>query len=117
MNYKIIILAIFFGLTLNQEAFASAENTVVLDVRTPEEYQENHLKDSVNIDFLSTDFKSKIVKLDKNKTYKIYCRSGNRSGKAEKEMKSMGFKDVENVGGLSEATKKLNRPCEGKNCS
>lgn len=116
MSYKAVVLSIFLGLFLNQSVIAKTEPVVVLDVRTPKEFNENHLKDSVNIDILSDDFKSKVEKLDKNKTYKVYCRSGNRSGKAEKIMKSMGFKDVESVGSLSEAAKKLNQVCKLKNC-
>ena len=58
-----------------------------------------------------------IEKLDKSKSYKLYCRSGNRSGQTLKIMKELGFKDVENLGSLSEAVRKLNGTCEGpKSC-
>lgn len=110
------ILAMLFGLSQNQQAFADTSNMIVLDVRTQEEYDDSHVKDSTNIDILSSDFKTKVEKLDKTKTYKVYCRSGNRSGQAERLMKSMGFKDVENIGSLGQAAKRLNRTCVGKSC-
>ncbi|MBL7555236.1 MAG: rhodanese-like domain-containing protein [Bdellovibrionaceae bacterium] len=47
--------------------------------------------------------------------YKVYCRSGNRSGQAMQLMKSLGFKDVENLGSLMQASQRLSRKCEGRN--
>lgn len=76
---------------------------VVIDVRTPGEYDAGHLAETdYLIDFLSDDFDKEIDKLDKNKTYYLYCRSGNRSGKAMKKMLDAGFQEVYNVGGYEE---------------
>lgn len=75
-------------------------NLVILDVRTTEEYAEGHIENSINIDFNAGYFKTKINKLDKNKTYLVYCRTGNRSGKAIKVMEQLGFKEVYNIGGI-----------------
>lgn len=80
-----------------------SDKIVILDVRTPSEYQSGHAQDSANIDFYAPNFADEIQKLDKNKKYHVYCRSGNRSGQAEAMMKQMGFKDVQNIGGLTEA--------------
>lgn len=106
------LLATLFG--QKKPVSINADNIIVIDVRTEEEYQESHVKDSENIDILNPDFKTKISKLDKDKTYKVYCRSGNRSGQAEQLMKSLGFKDVENIGSLNQASRKLNRECTSK---
>jgi rhodanese-related sulfurtransferase len=57
-------------------------NAVMIDVRTPEEFAEGHIKGAINIDFESESFASEIKKLDPELTYFVYCRSGNRSGKA-----------------------------------
>lgn len=95
--------------------YANSENFVVIDVRTKDEYNESHVKDSEHIDILESSFIANVQKLDKNKVYKVYCRSGNRSGQAEKIMKTLGFKDVENLGSLQQAATKLGRKCEGKN--
>ncbi|MEX2586173.1 MAG: rhodanese-like domain-containing protein [Balneolaceae bacterium] len=76
---------------------------VVIDVRTPGEYETGHLAETdYLIDFLSDDFDEEINKLDKEKTYYLYCRSGNRSGKAMKKMLDAGFQEVYNVGGYEE---------------
>lgn len=110
------IVALLFGLTQASDVFADIKNMTVIDVRTTEEFLESHVNNSLNIDILRSDFRTIIEKLDRNKSYKLYCRSGNRSGQAEKLMKSLGFKDVENLGSLKQAAKRLNLPCEGKSC-
>jgi phage shock protein E len=88
------------------------QKPVILDVRTPEEYSEVRVQGSMNIDWNGPDFKDQVSKLDKNASYKVYCRSGNRSGRAMELMKTLGFKDVENLGSVDEAAQKLARDCE-----
>lgn len=74
---------------------------VVIDVRTPAEYSNTHLKKARhNIDVSSGNFKQKIQSLDKDKSYYLYCRSGRRSGKAKQIMEQNGFEDVHNIGGI-----------------
>ncbi len=90
----------------------TAQAPVILDVRTPEEYSENHVKGSQNIDWNGPDFQGQILKLDKSLAYKVYCRSGYRSGRALELMTMLGFTDVENLGSMSEAAQKLKRDCE-----
>lgn len=70
---------------------------IIVDIRTPEEFNEGHIENAVNIDFYSDTFKEDLDKLDKNKAYFIYCRSGNRSGRAMPIMKELGFKEVYNL--------------------
>ena len=74
-------------------------NLVVIDVRTPREYEQIRLQNTLLINFRDPDFKTKISKLDKNKIYIVHCRSGNRSGKACDIMQEMGFKEIYNVAG------------------
>jgi hypothetical protein len=74
-------------------------NAVILDVRTPDEFTGGALKDAINIDIFSRDFQSKIEKLDKDKTYLVYCRSGNRSGQACNTMAGLGFTKLYNLAG------------------
>jgi rhodanese-related sulfurtransferase len=69
-------------------------NTVILDIRTPAEYDEDHLIGSILINFYSPDFKSEIQKLDKDKTYLIHCRTDRRSGHTIKLMRELGFQNV-----------------------
>lgn len=105
MKLFLLPLALFFSSHL---AFAE---TVLLDVRTPQEYAMSTLVDSTNIDFLSDNFRERLKGLDKSKDYKVFCRTGNRSGQATKVMKELGFKSVENIGSLQHASKKLNIAC------
>jgi rhodanese-related sulfurtransferase len=74
---------------------------ILLDVRTPEEFNVEHFSGAINVDFKSTDFTDKVDKLNKEETYLVYCRSGVRSVKAMNLMKEKGFKFVYNLeGGL-----------------
>jgi len=70
------------------------QDMVILDVRTDEEYKSGHIANSVNIDYKSSDFKEQIEKLDKNKSYITYCRSGRRSTGASQTMKKLGFQKI-----------------------
>jgi rhodanese-related sulfurtransferase len=54
----------------------------ILDIRTPDEFQSGHLSNAISIDFYSQDFAEKLSRLDKEKTYLVYCRTGNRSTRA-----------------------------------
>ncbi|MFA7448255.1 MAG: rhodanese-like domain-containing protein [Weeksellaceae bacterium] len=78
---------------VDQVDFTSGEN-VLLDVRTPEEFNAGNLPNSININLNSSDFDSKIKKLDPSKTYYVYCKSGNRSTKAVNKMNKMSFKHI-----------------------
>ncbi len=70
---------------------------IILDVRTPQEFSSGRIEGSKNINFYDYNFKEELSKLDKDKTYFIYCRSGSRSGKTLELMKSLGFKKVYNL--------------------
>jgi rhodanese-related sulfurtransferase len=89
-------------INLDAVAFDSkiADNkVVVLDVRTPDEYAESHIANSINIDVLSDYFTADISTLDKGCTYAIYCRSGKRSTDAASIMKEFGFTSTFNLTG------------------
>ncbi|MEG9328430.1 rhodanese-like domain-containing protein [Salinimicrobium catena] len=66
----------------------------LVDVRTPEEFKEGHIKGAKNIDFFSEDFIEQFQGMDKNEPIYIYCRSGNRSAKASKKLSEAGFKKI-----------------------
>lgn len=87
-----------------KEVMAS-ENTIILDVRTAEEFNSGHIEGAINIDFYAEDFTDELLKLDRTKSYAIYCRSGNRSGKALKIMRKNGYSNLYNlIGGLESPT-------------
>ena len=70
---------------------------VTVDVRTPGEFMTGHIQGAQNIDFESGNFENEISTLDKNVTYAVYCRSGNRSGQAVAIMHDAGFHNVYNL--------------------
>jgi len=72
---------------------------VLIDVRTPGEFAAGHLKDAINIDMLNPLGFKKLLSLDKDKVYVIYCRTGHRSGVVVSAMEKMGFPHVYNVVG------------------
>ncbi len=88
----------------------TADNALLLDVRTDAEFASGHLNGATQIDFYRKDFEEAIAALDKDQPVFVYCRSGNRSGKAAKKMKAMGFKEVYNLEGGIGAWSRRNQP-------
>ena len=82
----------------------SEEDCLIIDVRTSEEFKELRLPNSINIDFYNPqDFMQELEKLDKNKVYYIYCRTGSRSANTCELMKEIGFAKTYNLlGGITE---------------
>ena len=81
------------------QAKTQEADVVILDVRTRGEFNEGHIANSINIDFESDTFLNEISKLDKSKTYAVYCRSGNRSGQAVAKMTNEQFISLYNLNG------------------
>ena len=86
---------------LSAEEFAekikSDNSAIIIDVRTPAEFNQGHIADSLLIDFYNPSFQNQILELDKSKNYYIYCRSGNRSFYAGNFMLQMGFNNVSHL--------------------
>lgn len=79
-------------------------DAVILDVRTEEEVEEKSIPHTLHIDFYQGQgFLDELEKLDKNKSYYVYCKSGGRSGQACMIMQQLGFDKTFNlVGGITE---------------
>ena len=77
----------------------ASEKYLLVDVRTAEEFSEGHIKGAINIDYLAENFSIEIQELELESPVLLYCRSGNRSSKAMKTMKELGFKEVYNLEG------------------
>ncbi len=72
--------------------------TVILDIRTtPEVVQARLPGELVHLDFHDPDFAAQVAELDRDATYLMYCRSGNRSGQARALFEELGFTDVVDV--------------------
>ena len=82
-------------------------HTVLLDVRTPEEYKEGHIPGAINVNYLDEKFENGVDTLNKNLVYQVYCLSGGRSALASEIMVKKGFKNVFNLeGGITDWKKK-----------
>jgi thioredoxin len=71
----------------------------IIDVRTPGEFSQGHLKNAINYDISTSGFETKIASLDKSKPVLVYCLSGSRSTYAVSYMKSNGFIEVYEMNG------------------
>lgn len=72
-------------------AAALEQDAVVIDVRTPDEYDAGHIADAQLLDIQSADFAAGMAELDPDQTYVVYCRSGNRSAAAAQQMEAAGL--------------------------
>lgn len=80
------------------------KGAVILDVRTPAEFQGGHIKGAINIPVQVLD--TQLAKLPKDKAIITCCASGMRSGSAESMLKAKGY-DVYNGGGWSQLQRAL----------
>ena len=81
------------------EKFLASPCAVLLDVRTPDEYREGHIPGSQNIPI--DDIRAVLNTISNRDTpIFVHCRSGMRSARATKALKSLGYKNVTNIGGI-----------------
>lgn len=84
------------------EAEKLIDNTVVIDVRTPEEYAASHVESAIL--FSLQDMQAgQMPQLDKETPVAVYCRSGNRSNQAAQLMKQAGFTNIRDIGAITNA--------------
>lgn len=81
-------------MTPDQYIQADKNNAVILDVRTQREFDYGHLEGAIVVDIYQGDFRDKVSKLDKSKTYYVYCKTGIRSRSAVNYMRDVGFTKV-----------------------
>jgi len=79
------------------EKIKEDSNGVLLDIRTTREYNDGHIPNSILMNIYNPSFADDIQKLDREKNYYLYCRSGNRSHHAGVLMKKLGFKNIFNL--------------------
>lgn len=113
----VVCLAAAFAVPVAAQAAAAkpAEKTAAqpakakgiwIDVRTPEEFKEGHLKDAINIPVDQIGARIGSVSPDKSAPVNLYCRSGRRSEAALQELKKMGYTNVTNHGGYQDLLQK-----------
>lgn len=86
------------------ERLSQDDNAMILDVRTDEEVEEGMIPEALQIDiYQPQEFMEAIQKLDKDKSYYVYCRSGNRSSQACAILNQIGIDKTYNLmGGFTE---------------
>jgi len=84
-----------------KELMDSEENYVILDVRTEEEYKEQHIKNAILIPHTEIEQRAEKELTDKNQLIFVYCRSGNRSKTASKILAQLGYTNVMEFGGIN----------------
>lgn len=75
------------------------ESVVILDVRTPKEIAAGKIAGALEMDYKANDFQEQLAKLDKDKTYLIYCASGGRSSRTCSMLDKQGFTELYNLNG------------------
>jgi rhodanese-related sulfurtransferase len=85
-----------------QQVTISSE-TVVIDVRTPEEFAGGHLEGALNLDVQSASFDALASRLPADGVYVVYCRSGSRAAAAVARLEALGFTALTNAGGIDAA--------------
>ena len=87
------------NVTEAKKLIGDRDDLIIIDVRTPEEWSEGSLPETINIDVKASNFEEKVNQLDKSKTYLVHCRSGKRSARAVKIMEKNGFTDIYHMDG------------------
>ena len=80
--------------------YGQTENAVLLDVRTPQEYREGHIPESINVPLQTIDEVTSIAE-NKDTPLFVYCYSGARSRQATAMLQHIGYTDVRNIGGIA----------------
>lgn len=87
-----------------REKATNDKKAVILDVRTPEEFEDGYIKGAIQMDILNPgEFMMKAQELDASKNYYVYCRAGGRSAQACAVLKSLGINETYNLmGGITD---------------
>ena len=74
--------------------FIDSADVHLIDVRTPNEFNQGHIEGALNIDFIAPDFRKQLELLSHDKPIVIYCRTGRRSGLTTKTLLELGFDEI-----------------------
>ncbi|MDO4779135.1 MAG: rhodanese-like domain-containing protein [Tissierellia bacterium] len=101
-NIKVLddkISGLNISFDLSENLLSTLDNVSLVDVRTFEEYSEGHIKNSQLLPLDTLTYNAE-KKLKKENLIILYCRSGNRSGQAQKYLEKLGYTSL-NAGGIN----------------
>ena len=75
------------------------QGALLIDVRTTEEFEQGHVEGALNIPYQEIDKLMSAIGTDKTRPVVVYCRSGNRSGKAKVVLETKGYTNIFNATG------------------
>jgi len=101
-NFKGLIIALVFSVSLINEAYS-----IMIDVRTKQEWDNGYIESAIHIPLKNLSKDIGKYTLNNNEEILLYCRSGNRSGKAKLILEELGYTDIINIGGIEDASKNL----------
>ena len=102
-----IFLGSFEAFAEDKHEGTQLSNPILVDVRTDAEWSDGYIETAIHIPLDSILKKIESAVTNKEQTIYLYCRSGNRSGKAEKALRSIGYINAKNIGGINEASSTL----------
>ena len=82
-------------------------NSILVDVRSDAEWNDGYIETAIHIPLNELIEKIELIAKNKEQRIYLYCRSGNRSGKAEQALQNNGYINARNIGGINEASSKL----------
>ena len=103
------LLKIYALATLLLSSIVFSDEPLIVDVRSLEEVKTGIIQDAIHIEWTQIDKEINNIDITKDQPIYLYCRSGNRSGKATIILEKIGFTNVVNAGGIKEAAKKLDK--------
>jgi len=125
----ILLTLVVFAITKNQpeELSVNQQSTTIsaqieavdgqlIDVRTPDEYLVDHANGAINVP-LDNILNGDLSKINKAKPVYVYCRSGNRAGQAKIALEKSGYRNVTNLGGISDWQKQGGLVCSSAEIS
>ena len=81
------------------QMISNDKSAIIIDVRTPEEFNKGHLRNSLNVNWFDENFDENLKIFNKDLPVLVYCLSGGRSSQANEKIQSLGFKNVYELDG------------------
>ena len=103
----LIVFASIGAIAGDKLEMTQASNPILIDVRTDAEWNDGYIETAIHIPLDKILQNIELAAENKEQTIYLYCRSGHRSGKAEKALQGIGYVNAKNIGGIKEASSTL----------